>query len=56
MVYLAKFLAADLEHLVLTGADMALGCLSPAGDTPKGESDVDFVGICRVFSGVAAAF
>ena len=31
--------AADLEHLVLTG------------DTPKGESDVDFVGICRVFSG-----
>ncbi|CAK9002426.1 Ribosome assembly protein 1 (EF-2 like GTPase) (Elongation factor-like 1), partial [Durusdinium trenchii] len=39
VVYLAKFLAADLENLVLTG------------DTPKGEQDVDFVGICRVFSG-----
>ncbi|CAJ1429503.1 unnamed protein product [Effrenium voratum] len=39
VAYLAKFLAADLENLVLTG------------DTPKGEQDVDFVGICRVFSG-----
>eukprot|EP00931_Biecheleriopsis_adriatica_P115861 TRINITY_DN91613_c0_g1_i1.p1 TRINITY_DN91613_c0_g1~~TRINITY_DN91613_c0_g1_i1.p1 ORF type:complete len:701 (-),score=152.74 TRINITY_DN91613_c0_g1_i1:48-2150(-) len=39
VVYLAKFLAADLEHMVLTG------------DSLKGDQDVEFVGICRVFSG-----
>lgn len=39
VVYLAKFLAADLERKVLTGDDL------------RGDADVSFVGICRVFSG-----
>eukprot|EP00442_Polarella_glacialis_P001055 CAMPEP_0115116006 /NCGR_PEP_ID=MMETSP0227-20121206/43027_1 /TAXON_ID=89957 /ORGANISM="Polarella glacialis, Strain CCMP 1383" /LENGTH=1060 /DNA_ID=CAMNT_0002516779 /DNA_START=121 /DNA_END=3300 /DNA_ORIENTATION=- len=39
VAYLAKFLAADLERLVLTG------------DTLNGDEDVQFVGISRVFSG-----
>jgi len=39
VAYLAKFLAADLERCVLTG------------DTLIGDEDVQFVGICRVFSG-----
>jgi ribosome assembly protein 1 len=39
VVYLAKFLAADLERC----------CLS--GDELRGDENVEFVGICRVFSG-----
>lgn len=39
VAYLAKFLAADLERLTLTG------------DALVGDEDVQFVGICRVFSG-----
>eukprot|EP00929_Paragymnodinium_shiwhaense_P060762 TRINITY_DN30332_c0_g1_i1.p1 TRINITY_DN30332_c0_g1~~TRINITY_DN30332_c0_g1_i1.p1 ORF type:complete len:1087 (+),score=290.29 TRINITY_DN30332_c0_g1_i1:73-3333(+) len=39
VVYLAKFLAADLERRVLSG------------DALVGEEDVEFVGICRVFAG-----
>lgn len=39
VVFLAKFLAADLERMVLTG------------DTLVGDEDVQFVGLCRVFSG-----
>ncbi|OLP84628.1 Ribosome assembly protein 1 [Symbiodinium microadriaticum] len=39
VAYLAKFLSADLARLVLTD------------DTLVGDQDVDFVGICRVFSG-----
>mmetsp|Transcript_164298 Transcript_164298/g.522507 ORF Transcript_164298/g.522507 Transcript_164298/m.522507 type:complete len:918 (+) Transcript_164298:149-2902(+) len=39
VVYLAKFLAADLVRCVLTG------------DTLVGDEDVKFVGLCRVFSG-----
>lgn len=39
VVYLAKFLGADLDHLVLTG------------DTLSGDADVTFVAMCRVFSG-----
>ncbi|CAK0819002.1 unnamed protein product, partial [Prorocentrum cordatum] len=43
VVYLAKFLGADLERLVLTG------------DTLRGDEDVHFVGICRVFAGTLRA-
>ena len=30
---------------------VVFACRVLPGDTPKGEQDVDFVGICRVFSG-----
>jgi len=39
VAYMAKFLAADLERCVLTG------------DALVGDEEVQFVGICRVFSG-----
>lgn len=39
VVYIAKFLSADLDRKVLTG------------DALKGDEDVNFVAMCRVFSG-----
>mmetsp|Transcript_75758 Transcript_75758/g.214153 ORF Transcript_75758/g.214153 Transcript_75758/m.214153 type:complete len:1054 (+) Transcript_75758:51-3212(+) len=39
VAYVAKFFVADLERKVLTG------------DSPTGDEDVKFIGICRVFSG-----
>ena len=39
LVYLTKFLAADMERLVLTG------------DVLGGADDVHFVGLCGIFNG-----